>query len=147
MNDSQNSLLPDMDIKVDDHAKKELIDAAKWSKIISIIMFVFAGIVLLMGVVGSSQLSSGVFRSLGRGYGDIFRYGGAWLIIVVLVVVVVIGVLYYFLFSFSTKMKTAVLAEDTPQFNASLKMLKVFLIATTVLAILSLLMNIMNLFK
>ncbi len=147
MEDSQNSLLPDMDLKVDDPAKRDLSDAAKWSKIISIIMFVFAGIILLMGIAGSSQLSGSVFRSLGKEYGDIFRYGGTWLFVIVFIVVVVIAVLYYFLFSFSAKMKTALLTEDRAQFNGALKMLKVFFIATTVLAILSLLMNIMNLFK
>lgn len=147
MEDSQNSLLPDMDLKVDDPAKRDLTDAAKWSRIISIIMFVFAGIILLMGIVGGSQLNSNAFGSLGSIYGDIFRYSGAWLLVAVFIVVIVIGVLYYFLFSFSSKMKTAVSTEDPVQFNGALKMLKVFFIATTVLAMLSLLMNIMNLFK
>jgi hypothetical protein len=48
-------------------------------------------------------------------------------------------VVYYFLYNFSQKIKTALLTENTADLNAGLKSLKIFFIITTSFAIISLL--------
>lgn len=145
MENSAHHLLNDMELRVDNHAKKELTETAKWSKFIAVTMFVFAALILLFGFIGSSMVSNSAMRELGM-YGEVLASAKGWLIGAVLLVSLVISILYYFLYAFSTKVKNAVLSDDANGFTESLKMLKVFFIVTTVFSIIGLLMNLVNLF-
>lgn len=134
--------LSEMDISVDANVRQQLNDAGKWAKFISIVMFVLCGLLLLVfGIAGASFFSA--FDRLG--YGFLGDFGGAIIFIVVLIVVA-LAVVYYFLFNFSRKIKSALVAENTSELNAGLKSLKIFFIITTVFAILALLNTITKLF-
>ncbi len=146
MQNEQTNLLSEMDLQIDGHIKQQFADAAKWSKFISIVMFVVAGLVVLFGILGGSALMT-TLKRLGGGYEMLDRFGGPILIIVFLFVAAIIAVTYYFLFNFSNKIKTALLAENTDELNKALVSLKTFFIITTVLSVLSLLIKIYNIFQ
>lgn len=144
MENMEQDHLTEMDLHIDADVRQQLHEAGKWTKFISIVMFVACGLLLLAGILGSVAFLS-VFRSLGAGYGFLGDFGGAALIIIVVVIVAVLGLVYYFLFNFSKKIKTALLSDNTADLNAGLKSLKIFFIITTVFAIISLLNSIYKL--
>jgi heme/copper-type cytochrome/quinol oxidase subunit 2 len=146
MDDLKNNLLSEPELQADEYVKRQFIEASKWSRFISIVMFVFAVLILLVGLAGSALFSS-IFENLGGQYAGIFRMGGAVLIVITLLVAAVIAVLYYFLFAFSSKIKNAVLSESPEELTDGLKMLKLYFIISTVFAIIVLLNNIYSLFK
>ena len=75
MEDTQKNFLSEMDLQADDQAKLQLMEAAKWSKFISITMFVFAGLILIGGVLGGS-LMAGALQQLGTRYNSLLGQGG-----------------------------------------------------------------------
>jgi hypothetical protein len=138
MENLEEDHLTEMDLNIDGDVRQQFYETAKWTKFISIVMFIVCGFVLLIGVFGGALFLS-AFRSIGSRYGFLGDFGGAALILVVVVFVAVMGVVYYFLYNFSQKIKTALLTENTADLNAGLKSLKIFFIITTSLAIISLL--------
>jgi uncharacterized membrane protein len=145
MENLQHDHLTQMGLDIDGQIKQDLYEGAKWAKFISILMFIASGFILLFGLAGGSMLMS-LFRGLGARYGMLSEMGGGILILIFLLVAVVMAVMYYFLFQFSVKTKTALLSENSTEFNTGLKSLKNFFIISTVVAILGLLLNIINLF-
>lgn len=109
-------------------------------------MFVFAALILLIGLAGNALFSS-VFENLGGQYASVFRMGGAVFIVIALLVAVVIAIVYYFLYAFASKIKNAVLSESQEELTDGLKMLKLYFIISTVFAIIALLNNIYSFFK
>ncbi len=146
MENEQTNLLSDMDLQLDGNVKQQFAETARWSKFISIVMFVVAGLVAIFGLIGGSALM-GTLKRLGGEYEMLDSFGGPILIVLFLFVAVIIAVIYYFLFSFSNKIKTALIAENTEELNKALGYLKTFFIITSVLSILSLLLNIFNIFQ
>jgi hypothetical protein len=146
MENLEQDHLTEMDLHIDDDVRQQLYEAGKWSKFISIVMFVACGLLLLMAVLGGAALLS-VFRNIGSAYGFIGEFGGAVLIAIIVLLAAVLALVYYFLFNFSNKIKTALLANNTADLNAGLKSLKIFFIITTVFAIISLLNSISQLFR
>jgi hypothetical protein len=135
--------LTNMDLEMDREVRLQLNEAAKWSKFISIVMFVASGLILIFGIVGGAALT-GVLRKFGRTYDVLGGFDGAVFIAIIAFIAVVLALVYYFLFNFSQKIKTALLSENTADFNAGLKSLKTFFIITTVFAILTLLSTVYN---
>lgn len=145
MENLQNDHLTQLDLELDGPVRQQLNDSAKWTRFISIVMFVACGILLLFGIIGGAALST-VFRKYSDGYGQFGEMGGGIIMLIVVFIAAVMGVIYYFLFNFSNKIKTALISESTSEFNAGLRSLKTFFIITTVFSILALLINIFNLF-
>jgi hypothetical protein len=135
--------LTNMDLEMDREARLQLNEAAKWSKFIAIVMFIACGLILIFGIAGGAALT-GVLRKLGGTYDVLGGFDGAVLIIAIIFIVAVLALVYYFLFDFSQKIKAALLSENTADFNAGLKSLKIFFIITTVFAILGLLSKVYN---
>ena len=146
MENLEDDHLIEMDLHIDDDVRQQLYEAGKWTKFISIVMFVACGLILLVALLGGASLLS-VFRSLGATYGYFGELGGVVLIAIIVVFVGVLALVYYFLFTFSRKIKTALLTNNTADLNAGLKSLKIFFIITTVFAIISLLNSISQLFR
>jgi len=146
MDDLKSNLLSEPELQADEYVKRQFIEASKWSRFISIVMFVFAALILLVGLAGSALFSS-VFENLGGQYASIFRMGGAVVIVIALLVAVLVAVVYYFLYAFSSKIKNAVLSESPEELTEGLKMLKLYFIISTVFAIIALLNNIYSFFK
>lgn len=145
MEDLQHDLLSNVGLQVDDEVRQQLSASAKWAKFISIVVFVACGIILIFGVIGTSAIAT-TFGRLGTSYRLLGELDAPVLIIIIVVAVAAVGVVYYFLYNFSQKIKAALVSDSVAELNAGLKSLKTFLIITTVLAILSLISNIYNLF-
>lgn len=135
--------LTNMDLEADREVRVQLNETAKWAKFISIVMFIACGLILIFGIIGGAALT-GVLRKLGGTYDVLEGFDGAILIMIIVFIVAVLALVYYFLFNFSQKIKMALLSENTADFNAGLKSLKIFFIITTVFAILGLLSNVYN---
>lgn len=146
MENLQKDHLTHMDLEIDTQVRQQLNDAGKWSRFISIVMFVASGLILLFGIIGGAALNS-VFDRLGSGYSVLGDFDGGIFIVIVALGAIVLAVVYYFLFDFSNKVKTALISESTSEFNKGLKSLKTFFIITTIFAIISLLSSIYNLFN
>lgn len=146
MENLQKDHLTHMDLEIDTQVRQQLNDAGKWTRFISIVMFVASGLILLFGIIGGAALNN-VFRSLGSGYSALGDFDGGVFIAIVAFVAIVLAVVYYFMFDFSNRMKTALLSESLTEFNKGLKSLKTFFIITTIFAIISLLSSVYNLFN
>lgn len=145
MENLQQDHLRGMDLEIDNPVRQQLYDTARWTKFISIVMFVACGLLLVFGTIGGAALFT-VIRKMGPAGGLISEMSGALFIAIVLLVVAVLAIVYYFLFNFSRKVKIALLSENTAELNAGLRSLKTFFIITTVFAILSLLNSIASMF-
>lgn len=146
MENLEQDHLEELDLHIDNDVRQKLYETAKWSKFISIVMFVACGFMLLFGVLGGTAFLS-IFKNMSSDYAFMNEIGGAVIIVVVLIIVAVIGLVYYFLFNFSQKIKAALVSDNTEDLNAGLRSLKIFFIISTVIAIISLLNNIFNLFN
>lgn len=146
MEKTQTDLLAQMDLQVDSGVQQQLYESAKWSRFISIVMFIAAGLILIAGVIGGAAFS-GTVRRMGGSYRLLGEFGGPLLIVFIVLIAVVIGLVYYFLYNFSEKIKNALTTESRQDLNAGLRSLKTFFIISTVLAALSLLNSIVNLFN
>ena len=146
MEDQDQDHLLEMDLQIDSDVRQQLYEAAKWSKSISIVMFIACGLVLFFVVIGGTALFS-VFRNFGSEFDIVNEFGGAVLIAIIVIVVAVVALIYYFLFNFSQKIKTALISDNTEFLNAGLKSLKIFFIITTVFAILSLVNSVAQIFR
>lgn len=137
--------LTGMDIELDGEVRQQLYDAGKWAKFISIVMFIACGLLLLFGTIGAEELYT-AFRRLSTSGGVFGELNGAIIMILVILAVAILAFVYYFLFNFSRKIKTALISENTAELNAALRSLKIFFIITTVFSILSLLNSVYKLF-
>lgn len=146
MENYQQDHLSEMDLQLDGEVRQHFTEAGKWAKFISIVVFIGCALVLVFGIIGGASIVN-AFRSVGNIDGILRNFGGQLIIAVIVFVVAVVSFVYYFLFTFSQKMKNALLTESTAQFNAALKSLKIFFIITTVLALLSLVNSIANMFN
>ena len=143
MDNIEQDHLTELDLNIDSDVRQQLNEAAKWTKFISIVMFVICGFLLLIGVLGGAAILT-LFERFGTRYNLPANFGGGLLILVMVIFVGIIGVIYYFLFNFSQKIKASLLADNTADLNAGLKSLKLFFIITTVFAVLSLLNSIVQ---
>ena len=118
----ENVVSNNFSLQVDHGNTPYLVEAAKWAKFLSIIGFIICGLLLLTGVFFSSLFSTlsqldSELSALGTG-GTVFI--AAWFIIC--------AVIYffpsYYLFSFASKMQTAIRNNDQVSLNDSFKNLK-----------------------
>jgi hypothetical protein len=145
MEDLQNDYLTHVGLQVDDEVRQQLTSSAKWTKFISIVMFVACGLILIFGIIGGAAMAT-TFSRFGSSYSMLGNFTGPVLIAIVVVCVAILAVVYYFLYNFSQRITRALIADSSTELNAGLKSLKTFFIITTIFAILSLLTSIYNLF-
>ncbi len=143
MNYERNDQLDELGLHYDNDARRELFEATKWARLISIFVFVGCGLFVLLILLAGSRIISyfeaNLFASLGE--------SGVVLIIAgVAVLLALVVATYYFLFSFSSKTKDGLITENTPGINAGFASLKLFFIITSVISILSLLATIYQAF-
>mgnify|MGYP000146139169 CR=1 FL=1 len=98
MENLQNDHLTNMGLQVDAEVRQNLNDASRWTKFISIVMFIACGLILLFGVAAGTQLTS-TFKRLGGVYDVLGDFDSYIFIIIIVVVVAVIAAIYYFLWS------------------------------------------------
>ena len=146
MENAERDQLTEMDLQMDEVVRLQFNETAKWSKFISIVMFVGCGLLLIVGLVGGAALFT-IFKSVGARYGFLDEFSGAIIIMIIVAVVAVLALVYYFLFNFAQKIKAALLTDNVAELNAGLKSLKTFFIITTIFAIISLLNSIWQMFR
>ncbi len=145
MNDYNSDQLNNLDIRVDNEVKNQFAEASKWSKFISILVFVFAGIMLLVGVLGSAFILE-AFDKMNGGFSQYGNVSSALIIGAVVVIVALVSVNYFFLYKFATKIKTAISTNDQLAMTEALSALKIFFIISAVISALSILKSIIDLF-
>jgi hypothetical protein len=145
MENQSADMLSSIDIQIDNEVKQQFTEAAKWSKFISILVFVFAGIMLVIGIAGSTFLLQALskYNSSFLGIGAL---GNGVVIAVVVVLVALFSFIYFFLYKFATKIKIAIASEDKNLMTEALGALKTFFIISAIFGGLSLLFSITNLF-
>jgi hypothetical protein len=138
--------LSNVDIQIDEEVRNQFGEMAKWTKFISIVIFVLAAIIFIVGVLGGGTIMS-IFDAYGGGMLDtFFGLGAGILIAIIAFAVLIMSVIYYFLFRFAKKVKTALATEDVLQLNEALSALKIFFIIMTILSILGVLLSLIKLF-
>jgi hypothetical protein len=125
MEQNQDSTLFGMSL--DQTGKTQLAEAAKWAKFLSIMGFIFCGLIVLMGVFFGSFFSM-FSGELNRNspYGDISASRGVGAMAAIMYILM--ALIYFFpclfLFRFATKMKTALASNDQETLNTSFQNLK-----------------------
>jgi len=109
-------------VNITEEIKSYLYETAKWGKFLSIVAFVFIGLIiigmLIMLFVGASALS---------GLGDSAAMGGVGMGFMVMVYGIMIALYFFptlYLYRFSTKMKIALDANDQQSLSESFMNMK-----------------------
>ena len=145
MENYSQDLLESQELQIDYESNRALEESAKWGKFISIVLFVFAGILLIVGLL-AVFLAASTLSALPV-FGSISGLGTELLIGIILFVVALVVVTYYFLFIFSTKIKTAIATDNASNMNTAIGSLKTFFAISAVISGISLLFSIYSLFK
>ena len=141
------SYLDNLDLEIDQEVARSVSEASKWAKFISILMFIFCGLMLLALLTMSSDFMKGVNEGLRR-YGSLFEDSDGTVFFVLLIIaLLLITVMYYFLFNFSRKTKIAVVSESNDELNNGFNSLKIYFILYAAFGILGIISTIIALFK
>jgi uncharacterized BrkB/YihY/UPF0761 family membrane protein len=136
--------LEDLKVTYDEESKSHLRDASKWAKFLSILIFTFCGIFLLLLLVFSTQMESYSEQLLGA-FGISAEVLG-YIVAGVVLVILVISFIYFLLFRFARLMKTGIEADNTEIVNRSWMSLKSYFIIVAIFSIIALVVNIASLF-
>ncbi len=143
MNYDRDDQLDKLGLHFDNDARRELFEASKWARLISIFVFIGCGLFLLVILLAGSRLMSFVETSLFATLGE----SGLVLVIAGIgILLALVAATYYFLFSFSRKIKNGLIMENTPDINAGFSSLRIFFIITSILSILALVATIYQAF-
>ncbi len=149
MDNYKQDSLSSLGLQIDDEVKQELMETAKWTKFISIVIFCFSAVMLLSSIFGASTLFNTLrsLRQLDEKLDMMTSIGGGVVVGIIAVVFILITLTYYFMFRFSTKIKIGIAIENVENVNEAFSSLKIFFIITTIFGILTLLGTIINLIK
>ncbi len=145
MENQSTDILSSTDIQMDNEVKLLFNEAAWWSRFISIIVFVLAGMMLVAGVVGSTFLITALSK-YNSSFSSIGALGNGVVIAVIIIAVALFSFIYFFLYKFATKIKQAIAAEDQNLMTEALGSLKTFFIISAIFGGLSLILSVVNLF-
>ncbi len=139
--------LSGMNLQIDPETRQHLNDSSKWSRFISITIFVFCGIILVISILAGSTIMRAFDTLTSKGDNVFSNFPTAALVAIVFFVILLLVAVYYFLYNYAVKVKAALLNEDAAVFNKGLRSLKTFFIITTIMSIISLLNTIFTLFR
>ncbi|MGC4103963.1 hypothetical protein [Ferruginibacter sp.] len=145
MEEFHSDFLESVDLEVDGGAANALKEGSKWAKFISILVFVFCGIAILIFAAAANENvrdSDGVFKEF-----DFFSRGEAYslMIGIVIVAVLLVAGLYALLMNFGVKTGRALASENIEQLNKGLGSLKLYFIIYGCLSLLTILFSIYSL--
>jgi len=117
-----NELQLNSELIISDMAIGYLKETAKWTKFLSIAGFVIVGLIIIIGFLASTIMSSIPSSEFSHLYGNFgFMYG---------VMYVVIGIIYFFptwfLFNFSNKLKSAINSNNSEELSIAFSSQKSF---------------------
>ncbi|MGX5816656.1 DUF5362 family protein [Chitinophaga lutea] len=112
------------DLRVDENATSYLSEAARWAKFLAIVGFIFAGLIILLGLFGGavmSALTAGVAGGMAQ---EGAMQGGIFVMIMYTGMGIVVGFVAFYMFRFSVRIKTALASGDQDTLNDGLGNLK-----------------------
>jgi len=112
------------ELQVDQRTQSLFRETSKWAKFLSVVGFIFCGLLVLIGVFAGS-----IYATMGQQYNTTpSPVPVAMMGVIMTVVYIVIAIIYFFpflyLFKFSNRMKVALRNNDQNQLTASLASLK-----------------------
>jgi hypothetical protein len=142
-NNQQESLLQ---MHVDYDGGNILRETVRWSRFLSIVgIIAIAFFALIFAVAGSAMLAA--FSSLSPGLEGLASMGGVIVIVFCLVAFAIAGYIVFMLYRFSTLTRKAIDHQDQGLFAEGMKCLKIYFVINGVLAVLSLLFNLLSITK
>lgn len=144
MENNQDESLLQMHLDYDGgHILKETV---RWSRFLSIVGFVgLSLLVLIFALAGTALLTA--FSRLTPDIAALAGLGGAVMIVIVLVVLAVFGYVVYMLYRFSVLTRRGIDQQDQAIFAEGMKCLKRYFFVSGILALLSLVANLLTLTK
>ena len=127
-----------LELQVDPRSQAFLRETSKWAKFLSIVGFVFCGVLVLIGIFAGR-----IFSNMGQQYTTTPSPVPAELMTVIMTIIyIVIAIIYFFpcmsLFRFGTRMQVALRSNDQNQLSASLASLKSYFKFIGILTIIAL---------
>lgn len=132
-----------LELHVDQTASKNLSDASRWAKFLSITGFVCMGLMLIFFLAMQSQIASAL-SELVPGFADLKSMGP--FIAIVIIAIAIVFLLMFFLFRASTLVKRGIETKNQELFNNGLASFKAYFMMYGVIAIVGLVINFVNLF-
>jgi len=114
---------------------------------ISITVFIFCGLFLLILLAVSGEFMKGFRTSIKRYNGLLENADPAVFLAIFVVALLLFAAVYYFLFDFSKKVKSALISENTEELNKGINSLKIYFIIYACLGMLGILSSIITLFN
>ena len=131
-----------LELQVDQTASKNLSDAARWAKFLSVTGFVCMGLMVIFFLSMHSQIASALSQVI-PGFANIDSFG---MLTTIIIVVAGIGSLFmYFLFRGAILIKRGLETKSQETFNNGLASLKNYFIMYGILAIIGLISNLVSL--
>jgi hypothetical protein len=132
-----------LELQVDQTASKNLSDAARWAKFLSITAFICMGLMVIFFMAMQSQITSALSQVI-PGFSNISNVG--FLVTVVIIVAGIVCLLMYFLFRGSILIKKGIETKSQEIFNNGLAALKSYFIMSGIIAIIGLVSNLVSIF-
>ncbi len=135
-------LLETPELEVDGDTHQSLETTAKWTRFISLTVFICSGVgglILLIGGLTAIQ-NLGRYSRFGGLLNNDTAYGVGMVFVVILVIALVI-IWYNYLYKFSLRLKEALYTQDAYMLTAAFKALKTHLIFSIVLSALGILFS------
>jgi Na+-driven multidrug efflux pump len=132
-----------LELQVDQTASKNLKDAARWAKFLSVTGFVCMGLMLIFFVTMQSQIA-GALSQVIPAFSNLDSLGV--LITIVIIAIAIVCLLLYFLFRGSALVRKAIETKSQETFNSGLASFKAFFTMYGILAIVGLISNLVSIF-
>jgi len=142
-NNQQDSFLQ---MNLDYDGGNILRETVRWSRFLSIVGIVVLSICLL-GFIMAGKYLIPAFSRLMPGVENIENLAGALIMGVILVFVAIFGFLVYMLYRFSVLIRKGIEHQDQIVFAEGMKCLKLYFLVSGILAVLTLLGNLLSLTK
>jgi hypothetical protein len=123
-----------------------LRETVRWSRFLSIVGIIGLSICILAFILASSAIVA-AFSRLAPGLEGMESLGGAIIIIIIVIVLAIFGFIVYMLYRFSVLTRKGIEHQDQAVFAEGMKCLKIYFLASGILAVLSLLSNLFSLTK
>ena len=130
-----------LELQVDQSASKNLSEAARWAKFLSIVGFVCMGLLVILFLAMQTQISNALAQYI-PGLGSTGSFG--MLLVIIIITAGIVCALMYFLFRGATLIRKGIETKNQEIFNNGLASLKAYFTMYGVLAILGLVTDLIN---
>ena len=122
--DQQYSGQPLLDLEVDPQVSRSFREATRWAKFIAIVWSIFLGIILVGGIIGGAKLADNLAYTLEEYQSPYASIVAGGLLLMVIAIVVVGTIVVFFMFRFSSQIKTGLEREEQSLFISGLRSLR-----------------------